>query len=311
MSLRKLFATTAAVLGAVVLAAGLAAAQADQEEALAYHAWFAANQTQDAPKAIEAAEAYLESFPEGQYADFLKKWLGPAQLTALNEAIKVGDIEKMIEVGDKILANDPENLNVLYTLAQQLRIKELLASPRSYAHAAKAKEYASKTASLVESGKTLAGVENFDKNATRAWLYQVEALIAEKDSNEEKAIELFDKSTSLDPTNPQIAGPNLLQVFAMRQADYSEAAKAYNALPDEARGAAEPTDEVKAAREQVDAQADSLIDVAARFVAFADTKGLFQTTRDKVYGVLEIVYKSRHPEDAEGTGLQAVIDGKK
>ena len=36
-----------------------------------------------------------------------------------------------------------------------------------------------------------------------------------------------------------------------------------------------------------------------------------QATRDKVYGVLESVYKSRNPEDAEAAGLQAVIDAKK
>ena len=34
-----------------------------------------------------------------------------------------------------VLATDPENLNVLYALAFQIRQKELLASPRSYAHA--------------------------------------------------------------------------------------------------------------------------------------------------------------------------------
>ena len=61
----------------------------------------------------------------------------------------------------------------------------------------------------------------------------------------------------------------------------------------------------------MDATADALIDVAARFVALAEVKNLPQGTRDKVYGVLESVYKSRNPDDAEAAGLQAVIDSKK
>lgn len=314
MSLRQLFAMTSVALVAVLLviaAPGLSAAQ-EQDEALAYHAWYAASQGQDSKKAIETAEAYLKSFPQGQYADFLTKWLGPAQLTILNEAIKAGQIDQMIETGDKILATDPENLNVLYALAFQLRNKELLGSPRSYDHADKAKEYTMKAVRLVESGKTLAGVDSFDKNGTLAWLYQVQALVEENAGNEAKAIELFEKSTSLDPNNPQVAGRNLLQVLAKRQADYADTANAYNALPDEARSAAEPSPEVAAVREKLDADADELIDVAAQFVALADTQGLPQGTRDKVYGVLESVYKSRHMEDdAEATGLQAVIDSKK
>ena len=58
-------------------------------------------------------------------------------------------------------------------------------------------------------------------------------------------------------------------------------------------------------------EADALIDVAARFVALAEVKSLPQGTRDKVYGVLESVYKSRNPDDAEAAGLRALIDSKK
>ncbi len=46
-------------------------------------------------------------------------------------------------------------------------------------------------------------------------------------------------------------------------------------------------------------------------MALAEVKKLPQATRDKVYGVLETIYKSRHPDDAEVARLQAVIDAKK
>ena len=309
-SLATLVGLTLAVAVLVLAPASPLAAQ-DQEEAIAYHAWFAANQTQDNPKAIEAAEAYLGQFPTGQYAEFLTKWLAPAKLASLNEAIKAGEVDSMLEIGDGILAKDPENLNVLYALAFQLRRRELMASPKSFAHAAQAADLSQKTIALVESGKTLAGVQNFNKNATLAWLYQNLAMVEGKDGSSPKAIGLYEKSTSFAPLDPAIAGRNLLELLSWRQASYADAANAYNALPEEERGATEVSPEVQAARGQVDARADELMDVAASFVALAEVKGLPQATRDKVYGVLETIYKSRNPDDAEAAGLQAVIDAKK
>ncbi len=191
MSLRKSLSNLAVLTLVAVALVALSAAPGlaqDQDEAIAYHGWFAANQVQDNAKAVEAAEAYLEKFPTGQYAEFLTKWLAPAKLSKLNEAIKAGQVDQMLEVGNGILANDPENLNVLYALAFQLRRQELLASPRSYAHATEAVDLSKKAIGLVESGKTLAGVQNFDKNATLAWLYQNLAMVAAKDGVSDAAI---------------------------------------------------------------------------------------------------------------------------
>jgi tetratricopeptide (TPR) repeat protein len=318
VSLGKPLATLAGLtLAAVVLTlvpVTPAAAQdesQEQEEALAYHAWFAANQQQDNAKAVEAAAAYIERFPNGEYAEFLSKWLAPAQLALLNEAIKAGQVDQMLKVGNQILAHDPENLNVVYALAFQLRRRELMARPRSYAHAAQTASLSQKAISLVESGKTLAGVQNFDKNATLAWLYQNLAILEGRGGASNRAVELYNKSTSLAPQDPAIAGRNLLELLSWRQASYTEAVNAYNALPEEARVAPEPSPEVLEARAKVNAESDALIDVAASFVALAEVKGLPQATHDKVYGVLEGVYKARNPDDAEGTGLQALIDAKK
>jgi len=310
-SLATLASLTLAVVVLVVVSANPVLAQDDQEEAIAYTLWFGANQAQDNAKAIEAAEAYVEKFPDGQYAEFLTKWLAPAQLSRLNDAIKAGNVDQMLEVGNTILASDPENLNVLYALAFHIRRLELLASPRSYAHAAEAVDLSTKAISLVDAGKTLAGVESFDKSATLAWLYQNLAIVEAKDGMSDKAIELNEKSTSLAPQDPAIAGRNLGALIPVRQKAYTEAVNAYNALPAEARSAAEPSAEVTAARDALNAAADGLIDVSARFVALAEVKNLPQATRDRVYGVLESAYKTRNPDDAEAAGLQALIDSKK
>ena len=84
----------AGAVAVLVLTPVAPAAAQEQDEALAYHAWFAANQAQDNEKAVAAAEAYLEKFPSGQYAEFLSKWLAPAKLSKLNEAIKAGQVDQ-------------------------------------------------------------------------------------------------------------------------------------------------------------------------------------------------------------------------
>ena len=94
----------------------------------------------------------------------------------------------------------------------------------------------------------------------------------------------------------------------IRSGGYNEAVKAL-AAAQEAGDPASPSPELEAARTQMETEADALIQAAARFVAFADAKGLSKDSRDRVYEVAKTVYVSRHPDDAEAAGLQTVIDG--
>ena len=316
MVIRRFLALTAAgslALGAasvfVLQAAPAAAQDVVQDEGSAYRAWHDASQAGDHAKALAAAKEYLAKYPTGQYADFIKKWMGTAQMGALDAAIKEKRTADMVAAGQQILAADPENLNVLYALAFNIRRNELLASPANYQNAPAAVEFATKAVALIESGKTLTGVQSFDKNATLAWLTQILALNAQKSGNVEQAVQLFEKSTGYAPQDPQIAGRNLLAEIALHQAGYVEAAKAFNALPDADRAAADKP-EVKAAREKLNAEADHVIDVGARFVALAKVKGLPAATRDRVNQTLETIYKTRFPEDTALAGLQKVLQEK-
>jgi hypothetical protein len=317
VSFRKFPAVMAAALVPVAAAALVlvparpAAAQEEvQDEGAAYRAWHAANQANQTAQAIEAATAYLKQYPTGQYADFIKKWLGQARMAVLDATIKEKRTADMVKMGRQILAGDPENLNILYALAFNIRRNELLASPASYENSAAAVEFSSKAIALIEAGKTLAGVQSFDKNATLAWLTQILAMNEAKGGKAAEAIRLYEKSTSLAPQDPGIASRNLYAVYALRLSFYGEAVKAYNALPEADKTAGEPKPEVKAARDKVNAEADTLIDSAAAFVAFAKVKNLPPAARDKVNQTLEAVYKSRHPEDAGLAGLQKVLQEK-
>ncbi len=313
MFLRK---TLAAAAGIVILAATfalaipapVAAQEVVQDEGAAYRAWHDASQAGDNAKAMSAAKAYLEKYPTGQYTDFLKKWYGTAQMTALDAAIKGKNTADMVKVGREILASDPENLNVLYALAFNLRLNELMA--QKFDHAGDAKEFCQKAISLVEAGKTLAGVPNFNKNVTLAWLYQSLAMIDGNAGKPAEAVQLYEKSSALAPEDVAIRGRNLLNVIALRQGSYTEVAKAYNALPEADRAAPEPKPEVKAAREALNTGADALIDAAASFVAFGKSKNLPAATVDRVNQMLETVYKGRFPEDASLDGLKKILAGK-
>jgi tetratricopeptide (TPR) repeat protein len=294
----------------VVLPAAPAAAQeVVQDEGAAYRAWHEASQANDNVKASAAAQEYIAKYPTGQYADFMKKWLGTAQMGALDAAIKAKNTADMLKIGNEILAADPENLNVVYAMAQAIRA-EMLGRPPVLTNAAAGAELANKGIALVESGKTLVGVQNFDKNATLGWMTQMLALNARQAGNGEEAIKLFEKSTAYAPNDKSIAAYNLFAMLALHQTGYAEAAKAYNALPEADRGAAEPPPAVKEAREKLNAEADHVIDVAARFVAFGRANGLPPATVDKVNQTLEAIYKTRFPEDASLAGLQKLLQEK-
>jgi hypothetical protein len=311
--LRKTFAALAFAAAATLALAPAAPAVAQevvQDEGAAYRAWHDASQAGDNAKAMAAAKDYLEKYPKGQYAEFITKWYGTAQMTALDAAIKEKRTADMITVGRDILATDPENLNVLYALAFNIRRNELFASPPVFTNAPAAVEFSKKAIALVESGKTLTGVASFDKNATLAWMTQILAVNEGKNGSPAEAIKLYDKSTALAPEDPSIAARNLLAVVSLHQAKYAELAKAYNAIPAEDRAAAEPKPEVKEAKDALNAEADGLIDAAAAFVAFGRTKNLPPATVDRVNQMLETIYKSRFPEDTTLEGLKKILAGK-
>jgi len=311
--LRKTLAPTAVgilLLAALAVApAAPVAAQEIQDEGAAYRAWHAASQAGDSAKAVAAAKEYLDKYPTGQYADFIKKWLGPAQMAALDAAIKEKRTADALAVGKEILASDPENLNVVYALASQVRA-EVLGRPPVWDNAAAGVEYAKKGIAMVDSGKTLAGVSTFDKNATLAWMTQLVAVVDHKNGNVAEALQGYEKSTAYAPGDVLIAGQNLRRVVAIRQNAYGEAVKAYNALPEADRGAPEPNEAVKAARAKLNAEADAYIDAAAAFVAFGRAKNLPAAAVDPVNQTLETVYKSRFPEDATLDGLKKILAAK-
>lgn len=293
-----------AVSMSLALSTPVPAQEASAEEGLAYQAWHAANSQKMQEKAIELARAYLEKFPSGQYAAYLKTWLIVPKQQAFSAAIQAKDADGMIKAGRELLAAEPENLAVRYSVAFNLRRFELAASPANFNHAAEAVEFADAAIKMIEAGKTIEG--KFDKDASLALLYQVQALVANNAKKSKEAIDLFTRSNNADPDNLGIVANNLLALASLHREPYGAAVQAYQAFPDADRQAAEPPAEVKAALNVVYATADPLIDAWARFVALARARNVAADTRDQVLASVKTVYGTRFAGDV--SGLEPLIE---
>ncbi len=296
------FALTVAM--SLAFSSPTAAQEASAEEGLAYQAWHAANSQNMPEKAIELARAYLEKYPSGQYAAYLKSWLIVPKQQAFSAAIQAKDTAGIIKAGRELLAAEPENLAVLYSVAFNLRRFELAASPANFSHGAEAVEFADAAIKMIEAGKTIEG--KFDKDASLALLYQIQALVANNAKKSKEAIDLFIRSNNSDPDNLGIVANNLLALASLYREPYGVAVQAYQAFPDADRQAAEPPAEVKAALNVVYATADPLIDAWARFVALARARNVAAETRDQVLASVKTVYSTRFAGDV--SGLEPLIE---
>jgi tetratricopeptide (TPR) repeat protein len=279
-----------------------------KEEADAYKAWYDANAARDIPKAIELAKAYLEKFPEGEYAKYLRDtWLPSTRPYLFNQAMQAKNIAEMIRIGKEVLARDPDNLDYLYLLALNIRTNELFASPPNFSHAADAADFSLRAIKLIEADKVpnVVPKDKWNKEATLAWLYQNLAVIAANNKETDKAIEYYKKASQHDPANAF----NFLACGSLHQAKYQAAAQKFQSLPEADRqSATEPNGkpEAKAALEEVNRQADAVIDCWARFMALTVTSNPFGATRSNVEKALTELYKYRHPDSPDG--LQKLID---
>ena len=294
------FGRVALILAVCLAAAPSARAQeASADETVLYQTWYGANSQGMQDKALEAAQSYLEKFPKGQYAAYLKNWLLGPKLQAFNAALQAKNTAEMIKVGRDILKQDPENLSIHYSIAFNLRRLELAAAPANFAHAKEAIEFSNSAIKLIEAGKVIEGGK-FNKDASLALLYQIQALVAADAKNADEAIALYTKSSAQDPGNIGIVAYNLLALASLHKAPYDTAVGAYMAFPEADRQASPLSPEVQAALDALYAKADPLIDSWGRFVALTRARNVAAETREQVLGSLKTVYGTRYAGDESG-----------
>ncbi len=277
-----------------------------KDEADAYKAWYDANAAKDYSKAIELAKQYIEKFPQGTYVDYMKnKWFPSMRPIMFNMAMQAKNTGEMIRIGKEALAQDPDNIDYLYLVARSIRENELFSSPPNFSHGSEAIEFSQRAIKLIEGGKAPAVVEKakWNQNATLSVLYQNLAVVEKKNGNSDRALENYTKSASLDGSNSY----NYLMCGSLRQEKYQSAAQKFSAFPEADRQDPAAKPEVKAALDEVNKQADGVIECWARFLALTEPpNNPYGGTRDQVKNALEALYKFRHPDAADG--LQKLID---
>jgi tetratricopeptide (TPR) repeat protein len=289
------------------------------EEAAAYKLWFDANAAKDYPKAMELAKAYLEKFPSGKYADYLKnKWIPSLYPTFFNQAVQAKNVPEIIRIGKEVLARDTDNLDYLSALVVQIRTLELFANPPNFAHAAEAAEFAERAIRLIEAGKVPTGADpqKFNKPVTLGYMHQTLAVIYEHDKNIDKALAEYEKAAGFDPSNITYffhSGRIHNDKYNAAAQKYEAAQKKVDAIPEADRNAAEAKPEVKAALDEAKAalaevkgQAAAVINYWARYLGLTTDKP--NDARTTVLGVVTGLYKFLNNKE---DGLQKLIDDNK
>lgn len=280
-----------------------------KEEYDAYTAWYTAYKAQDNVKALELGKAFIAKFPNSKYTDFIKKDNLRQRGLLYAKAAKEKNTAEMIRIGKEVLADDPDNLDYLSAMSVQLSTDELYATPANFTHAAEASEFTERAIRLIEAGKTPSGdPSKFDKNKTLAYFHRTLAVIEDHNKNTDKALEHYMAGAKLEPMN----ATNYFNCGRLHQIRYRAAADKYGALPQADRDAApaEMKPEVKATLDELNKEADAVINCWVRFLGLTatDMKG-WESSRPQVETAVTQLYKYRHNDSAEG--LQKLIDQNK
>ncbi|MEW6731453.1 MAG: hypothetical protein AB1489_08975 [Acidobacteriota bacterium] len=266
----------------------------EETEAEVYKVWYQANDSKDYAKAMELAQAYLKKFPTGQYSDYMKKWVVDTRARLFNQARDAKKIAEEIRLGQEALVSEPENIDYLYLLAVDLRTHELSASPPNYTHAKEASDFTQRVIKLIEADKipNVVPKEKWNKNLSLAFFYHTLATIEKNKQNLDTAIEYNNKSIALDQQSPIY----LLTGGSYHQEKYQLASKKLNALPEQDR----KLPEVKTTLDELNSEADVIIELWAKFLALTVNNSAYGATRKEVEQITTTLYQYRHPDTPNG-----------
>ncbi|MBI3653704.1 MAG: hypothetical protein HY231_21950 [Acidobacteria bacterium] len=269
-----------------------------QEEAAAYKAWYDAFTAKDYAKVYQLGKEFMVKYPSSQYAPNVKKYIPGMRAFLFNEARKTKNMQEELRLGKEALAENAEDLDYLYLMAIDIRANEMEASPANYSHAADAADFSQRAAKLIEAGKPSNVFKSDAAKSVLAYLYQTSAMIEAKNSNQDKAVELYKKSSVTDPANGLLNAQNYLALGVIYQLKYAAVAKKFDELPAEKKSNADDPD-TKAALQAINDQADAVIDAWAHFLALPDS-AKYGKTADNVKAEFIKLWKFRHEDKEDG-----------
>jgi len=271
-------------------------------ERKAYDALNACTQEKDCNKKLAMAKEALGIYAKSTYVPYLKDQVNQARGCLLQEALKGEKWGDAFKLGDEVLAEDPDNLNYLLTLADT---SGKLAKKSDFSFADKGTQYSKKAIELINQNKVPAGLKPEDWAARKplvlASMHQNIGLFALKAKNEEVALTELTESVKQDCSDP-VTHFLMAQVYNGR---YEALGSEYRALPDEDKSG----DKGKAILEKINGVVDQLLEAYGKMLAVSDGKTTYDGLRNRVKPAIEELYKFRH--EGKTDGLQAFLDGFK
>src|SRR6266852_4972825 len=200
-----------------------AAPPVNAEEDAAYKAFQTVNQS-DSAKKIETGEAFLLKYPESRYKSPVYGALTYAYLYA-------GNVQKMLEYGEKEIAMAPNDVATLALLAQNLPRRWNSSAPDAMQLLAKAEQYSKQA---IEITPTLPKPENLPdeafasaKNQTLAMAHSGLGLVYVRRGKNAEAIPEVVQAVKIDPS-PDPTNYYLLGVVNKITSHFDDAVAAFN-----------------------------------------------------------------------------------
>jgi hypothetical protein len=244
--------------------------------------------TQDTQLKISLAQTYLGIFNDPSEAALVNDALLNAYLTS-------GHADEAFKMGSERLAKNPEDIDLLRSLAVVASNATLSGNN---AYAAQGLQYGQKAIELLEADKKPADADAAKwaayKTESLPALYRATGIIAFKTNDAPTAIARFEKAIALNLTDPVIYHI----VADLNYGEYAKLAKQYQVMP---AGAGKDS-----ALKQVEAQMDKTIEAYARALAVTEGTEQYKAVNEQAKQTLEDLYKYRHNGSTQG--LQQVVD---
>ncbi|MCS6885726.1 MAG: hypothetical protein RMM17_05150 [Acidobacteriota bacterium] len=272
------------------------------DERKAYDALQNCSKEVDLNKKLAMAKEAIAAYPNSQYLPYFKQQILAARGGLFQQAMQQNKPEEAFAIGSEVIAEDPENLNFLLTLADY---GARLAKAKNYNFAGKSTEYARKSVELINNGKIPTGINEEQwaksKNNVLATLHQSLGLYAMNANKEDEAVASFNEALKHNCSDPY----TYIQLSKIYNNRYQAAAEAYQKMSDEEK----TSDAGKEALEKINSAADQLIETYAKVIAFSEGNKSYDSARNQIMPVLEGLYKFRH--DGKTDGLREYIESMK
>jgi tetratricopeptide (TPR) repeat protein len=277
----------------------MAQAQTKDSEADLYTAWY---NEKDAAKKVDLAQKYLEKYPSGQYAAYMKQTVIGYKFQQFQTAMEKQNTADLFRIAKEFLAEKNEGIESVTFLFWPALESNRLTMKRDYQYSKEGREFTQQAITEIEGGKIPAMFQDkakweaSEKNKYLALMYQNLGLIDAHDKLPDQAVPELQKALGLDPKQAYTA----FQLGLIFQGKYDEDLKKYTALTDK------ESPEAKTQLDVIHKDADDTIDALGRFLALTDGQAQWTSQRNSVDAVLKEYWKTRHPEDPNGA--QKAVD---